>query len=510
MGWVEVKIGPRLSQITQITQAIYAHRQLPVPAPIDHWWHSPQIKYLVQNPNAPEPEICIINLGEGEPDCPSMSTHFMINLNMMRVTDKFSGQKFPAPNEIRNLLGEIRDYAVQEYRREKEAGEQFTRKEQERREAELRKERADISAFHQKLVENHVISQAEIDNVVAGQTKPNFCPVCVATHQAHQKPPPSLVKCIGCKSYLCLTTNCKAHELDDAKRCLQHPNEVYCKECILVPIEGSSTPEPRLRSCPDEECGNWMCKQDWKWCLGEPVDSAEAIGAEELEESKEDQPQVKKRKKEPQPRHDRRLAPCSSCLKFEDSGVGWTQCKSGRCWNKSGLVCPDCSPDGGEQCIKEHVWICDLCVMGSLPPVWQCPSCGSWFCDKCKRIERCHGCGESQFCQDCVTATREGEEVGKSTSGPYDVELYHACSFDACDLRLCEACRDKGDEVVECGSCSEHFCDDHIEDRCGACGLPLCSSCARRECSCGGMGAGQLEQVAMEIMYGSEYDPEWF
>ena len=37
----------------------------------------------------PQLSIIILNLQEGQPDNPAMDTHFMINLNMQQIHDKF-------------------------------------------------------------------------------------------------------------------------------------------------------------------------------------------------------------------------------------------------------------------------------------------------------------------------------------------------------------------------------------------------------------------------------------
>ncbi len=64
----------------------------------------------------------------------------MINLNTLRVTDKFMDEKFAAPNEIHNLLTEIRSCAVSEYNNRKSAAERDRRQRQERESQASREE----------------------------------------------------------------------------------------------------------------------------------------------------------------------------------------------------------------------------------------------------------------------------------------------------------------------------------------------------------------------------------
>ncbi|KAE9409736.1 hypothetical protein BT96DRAFT_1012663 [Gymnopus androsaceus JB14] len=445
MSWTSLEIGPKRPQLLRITQAIYTHRNLPVPAALDHWWHSPQIKYLVDNHNALEPKICIINLGEGEPDHPAMTTHFMINLNNMSVVDKHAGGRFTAPQEIQNLLQEIKDYAVGDYRRQKEARIRCQRDEQRRREELARKERDDIV----RLFQNNIITAEEIDTVVQGRPNFSLCPVCQETSP--------LAKCVGCKTYLCLTPGCEASESDDPKRCAQHFSQIYCKSCIA---SNGDINHPFLRPCPTDGCDRWTCKSDWQWCKGEPVDSVEVVNAtivdsaaspltnaESLEaggskcpSTNDEQICTKKRKRDPQPRHSPRLSPCSQCLSSPTLNLDWSTCDSWNCWSsKAGpsIICPDCSPEGGLTCLNNHSWICDLCIC-RLVPLGLAVSlvANEMYCSKCDLIKRCEECGKSQMCWDCRTPDPE-ESANSDNSSLEDLELVSGCDDDSCDYLLC-------------------------------------------------------------------------
>ncbi|KAG1725822.1 hypothetical protein EDD22DRAFT_853635 [Suillus occidentalis] len=90
----------------------HRHPSLPVVAIAESWNnifddpvsdHSmlPQVIQVMQC-------IYILNLREGESDYPNMDTHFMINLNTMRVHDKFQDHRFPVPQEILSVLGQLK------------------------------------------------------------------------------------------------------------------------------------------------------------------------------------------------------------------------------------------------------------------------------------------------------------------------------------------------------------------------------------------------------------------
>jgi len=144
MSWVKPPTGPMRTQLLRITQSVYKARGLPPPVALDHWWHCPQISYLVNNPDDYAPKICIINMGEGKRDHPAILTRFMVNLDNLRVTDKLSDEKFPAPSDIHSLLIEVRQYAIKHHQKEKEARKRAQNRERERLIAEKKQKEKEI------------------------------------------------------------------------------------------------------------------------------------------------------------------------------------------------------------------------------------------------------------------------------------------------------------------------------------------------------------------------------
>jgi len=102
-GWQNIQFGELPGslrpEVVKIMQSVYLHANPTAPPPsADRWWNDPSIGYQVDG-ESPEPSIVILNLREGLSDHPSMNTHFMVNLSMLRVHDKFKNVKFPVPEE---------------------------------------------------------------------------------------------------------------------------------------------------------------------------------------------------------------------------------------------------------------------------------------------------------------------------------------------------------------------------------------------------------------------------
>ncbi|KAF9067551.1 hypothetical protein BDP27DRAFT_1328563 [Rhodocollybia butyracea] len=326
------------------------------------------------------------------------------------------------------------------------------------------------------------------DEIAAVPVESKSCPACSVHSQV-------LAECAGCKSFVCLTKDCLAFELDEPKQCFQHSNEIYCKACLCGAVEGNSTgsPDPFLRKCPSDGCDRWMCKSNWKWCLGEPIDAVKVITTddanssdkEEFNDERPEQPRTKKQKLGQQPRHDRRLALCSICLEDLPPDQSWQSCDSFQgCWSNptgSGCICPECLTEGGIECVGGHYWICYSCSEKSFPRVWPCPSCENSFCRQCKVVDRCQGCGLSQMCKDCKLENSNAEPGGADT----DVELVSECT-DCSDYLLCQTCSNRLTNY--CGACGDRVCEECAADTCIECEKSICQRCAKGfpECSCGG------------------------
>jgi len=157
VGWEDIIFDDPMSghsmlpQVVRVMQCIYTtvNPERPPPFTVDSWWHSLSLSYQVEE-SGREPSIVILNLREGEPDQPAMNTHFMINLNTMRVHDKFQDYRFPVPQEIVSVLGELREYVRGIIRSRWEAKEARNREAARRleKEREERRDRVQASKSH--------------------------------------------------------------------------------------------------------------------------------------------------------------------------------------------------------------------------------------------------------------------------------------------------------------------------------------------------------------------------
>lgn len=115
-------------RVLRITQSVY--RQLDpgrIPHGLDHWWNTPSISYQVEG-DASKPSIVILNLREGQPDCPAIDTHFMINLNTFRIHDKFQDQRYPVPPDAVEDLTFVKDLVYRVVKSAKERREEGARR----------------------------------------------------------------------------------------------------------------------------------------------------------------------------------------------------------------------------------------------------------------------------------------------------------------------------------------------------------------------------------------------
>jgi hypothetical protein len=135
--------------VLRVMKAVYrTFDPLHEPSGIDHWWYSPSLSYQVEQ-GASDPSIVILNLGEGQPNQPAMDTHFMINLNTLRIHDKFKDERFPAPTDSLGDLEMLKNHVRQQVRTRNAAQEKRLRElrlqEEAKRKAILRVRLSDIN-----------------------------------------------------------------------------------------------------------------------------------------------------------------------------------------------------------------------------------------------------------------------------------------------------------------------------------------------------------------------------
>ncbi|KAJ3756366.1 hypothetical protein EV360DRAFT_72035 [Lentinula raphanica] len=184
-------------------------------------------------------------------------------------------------------------------------------------------------------------------------------------------------------------------------------------------------------------CRRILPSKEFGQCIGAPTSEFPVLRDQNGMTSR------KRKRTESRTAHETRSAPCHDCLDNlgEEEGETWGRCDNPNCWSrgdqaklrmsgpfadeddypffgrsmlrptpssfvlrprpqsdrpanpnkhKLGLVCPQCSPEGGLGC--SHKWICDVCAFWEKQPlVWECPGCLNDYCDECeegKLLER--------------------------------------------------------------------------------------------------------------------------
>ncbi|KAH7920976.1 hypothetical protein BV22DRAFT_1097271 [Leucogyrophana mollusca] len=452
---------PLQPQILQVMQSVYRNASLPPPFAIDHWWHSPTLSYQVDD-SGQEPSIVIINLREGRPDQPGMDTRFMINLNTMRVHDKFQDRRFPAPSDIIQTLHELREYVRSSLRRQHET------LDRERQEARLRKQRqADqarqrVQTFYDHLLQHSVIDADDMEYLTYVT-----CPVCAS----------GLESCIGCQVVSCANRDCQGSHVVPIERCSTHPTRKLCRPCIET--QGAHW-QWTIAPCPT--CKRYYCSTELSWCPGLPQEdpnTSNDVGTSNITSTLRVHP--------PKP------APCVGCA--VGGSVVWRQCDGIQCWSKmsqrGGQICSECVPGDGLFCVCSQRWLCDTCATSpSKAPLRHCPRCQKVYCYMCKYIENCRDCAEVTLCDDCIEEEGVGgTDKARTTQG---VTLVAECEL--CHGKMCDVC---SETKVTCAkwSCGRRLCRDCTE-RCCYCDIPLCQACSddsRRRCGYCGNYSQSLE-----------------
>ncbi|KAF9463612.1 hypothetical protein BDZ94DRAFT_1321749 [Collybia nuda] len=201
-------------------KTVYRHFHLSkIPLTIDHWWHSPSLSYQVEQSNPLEPSVIILNLREGLPDHPSMNTHFMINLNTCRIHDKFKDERYPAPPEILETLGQIKQYVRDSLKAGRKRQDENLRLQRQMEQKRVDERKAREKAYYDRLLENQCI---EWD---ANPPPAGYCPACFS--DAGETGSDSLLnECATCRKVSCNKDSCEGHDLDGIERCGDHLSQV--------------------------------------------------------------------------------------------------------------------------------------------------------------------------------------------------------------------------------------------------------------------------------------------
>lgn len=413
-----------LPQVVQVMQCIYTtvHPEHPPPFTVDCWWHSLSLSYQVEE-SGREPSVVILNLREGESDYPNMDTHFMINLNTMRVHDKFQDHRFPVPQEILSVLGQLREY-VRSIVRGRWEKEEVRKRETARHLEQAREEQRNrVQTFCRWLVEKGLI----VDNDASHFSSDSLhCPVCSAKQTS----------CNMCRVISCSNSDCKVSSIIPIVHCSNHQTRKFCTSCLERP--GSL---PRLGRCPT--CAYWFCSTELQWCIGRPVYN--------------DGPELSSPNTDLTRLHSARPLPCQSIAckdNSRESGKNGRRCSNTHCWSRVGTAtCPDCITQDSFACPCGKYWTCGCgSQASSTSGILTCPGCHRRFCPSCPYIGACELCEHVEPCRDCI-------RNGKSVEGEHTMFQCQSCRG-----LLCETCTDIDEKI--CCRCDQSICKlcAHEED----------------------------------------------
>ncbi|KAG1896755.1 uncharacterized protein F5891DRAFT_575353 [Suillus fuscotomentosus] len=417
---------PMLPQVVQVMRCIYTavNPERPPPFTVDIWWHSLSLSYQVQE-SGREPSIVILNLREGEPHQPAMDPHFMINLNTMRVHDKFQDHRFPVPQEILPVLGELKEYVRSIVRGRWEAKEAQNRETARRLEKEREEQRNRVQAFCRGLVENGFIDEDDASHFSGDSLN---CPVCSARQTS----------CNMCKVISCSNGDCEVSSAIPIVQCSNHHNTKFCTSCLELP--GSL---PRLGKCP--MCARWFCSSELQWCIGRPVcNDGTGLSPPNIDVTR---------------LHSARPLSCRTiaCMdKTRESGKNGRHCCNARCWSRVGTAtCSDCVTQDSFACPCGQYWTCGGCESqaSSASGFITCPGCHRRFCSSsCSYIGTCELCNHVEPCRDCI-------RNGKSVEEEHTMFMCQGCKG-----LLCETCSDLDEKT--CCRCDQSICKlcAHEED----------------------------------------------
>ncbi|KAJ3837753.1 hypothetical protein F5878DRAFT_202140 [Lentinula raphanica] len=283
-------------------------------------------------------------------------------------------------------------------------------------------------------------------------------------------------------------------------------------------------------------CRRILPSKEFGQCIGAPTSEFPVLRDQNGMTSR------KRKRTESRTAHETRSAPCHDCLDNlgEEEGETWGRCDNPNCWSrgdqaksrmsgpfadeddypffgrsmlrptpssfvlrprpqpdrpanpnkhKLGLVCPQCSPEGGLGC--SHKWICDVCAFWEKQPlVWECPGCLNDYCDECEEVcfggldeeERCFECGKRDLCRGCRENFLSGSP--SSEKGLHDFDLgeqifswrCQLCNFPVCTSCLPSALANR--RIDSCRNCCSHLCGTcRSLLACQRCGGEMCQLC---------------------------------
>lgn len=200
-------------------------------------------------------------------------------------------------------------------------------------------------------MEHDVLSQQEFDcyrNKEHNSGWGGTCPVCFDSKDGKGS---HLIACVSCGMLGCANAKCYGHDICGIEQSAIDAGETYCRSCNGKGKNAMLVPCIQCHS-------RWINPRHHPCCLGRPVPLETTFSPGWLD--------IRRNKFTSQPRqHLPVIAPCDEC--WEEETDGWLSCKNRLCWSRNGIMCKDCSPNGGVECAGGHHWFCDDCVSQRQP-----------------------------------------------------------------------------------------------------------------------------------------------
>ncbi|THH20287.1 hypothetical protein EW146_g1040 [Bondarzewia mesenterica] len=430
---------------------------------LDIWWNTVGVRYIPPSApdNDPTPQALIVNLLEGEPDYPSTSAAFTVDIMRRRVKDQRNIGYAAIPEACMPILNDLEEWVLGIPERQREEMARRAAKAEMIREAQRNRKR-ELKEAEERAAEAYE-ERTHLKRTRENRTYPlGSCQVCGEKSNA--------------------------------------PNAIH----VRVRFE-------------DATAAKWMTSIP---AVNIPISAtARLVGLARTRSSLSTahrdvivQGEVKKI-------HDPKAVRCTTC--HNDESVDWQDCCNERCSTRNNRSpkghCLDCVGHG-EYC-SQHLddsfeWWCSRCAPKYANPA--CPSCSAETCPEDIR-HQC-ACGKIDTCAQCLPESDsegdeqderpdDNEDFGKSKpeSKPKAITFREfRCGVCQWTERMCQPCLQ---DVNSCPQCYETMCDDCLHyDHCDECeqDVKICEPCLgdRKECPrCSMPLDSDMEEVAFEAMY---------
>ncbi|KAH6986725.1 hypothetical protein EDB80DRAFT_756455 [Ilyonectria destructans] len=330
---------------------------------LDHWWHVARLSYIARADGLPE--ALILNCVEGEPDHPSQSAAYTVDIMRRRVKIK-KGQQGSAsiPADCIPLLDRIQEWVerIPERKEEARRNEERAQREAQERQRLTELERQQVRAAAIEAYEHRLADFKASQPAPAKKAKLEVKPLVTSVSGVCLDCAAPLAACKKCELLSCPQAGCSGQGR------------------VVDPLK------PLLAAC--SACNEVLCAEQLLFCDG-----------------KEDKDT---------PAHDIRVICCLFCQQEaeEEGDPLMFICIGDACPARQASTSP-----------KVYWWCeCGKCAERILP---KCPSCDLPLCPTI-RHQACAKCKAPSSCKHCLPTPAEPERLGESSGEESDDPLDEA------------------------------------------------------------------------------------